>query len=43
MNKVVGLANDRSIKVWDANTSNLLKSTQVKDIYGNFTCMDLSK
>jgi hypothetical protein len=43
MGKVVGLANDRTIKVWDVNTMTLLKSTLLKEIYGTFISMDLSK
>ncbi len=43
MGKVVGLANDKTIKVWDVNTGALMKSTVLKENYGGFTCMDLSK
>jgi hypothetical protein len=41
--KIVGLGNDKSIKVWDIGTFNLLKSTIVQAAYGSFVCMDLSK
>jgi hypothetical protein len=40
--KLIGLSNDKSIKVWDIDSYNSLKGVSLSE-YGRFICIALSK